>query len=265
MNRTLVLGSTLLVLFAIAGCDEPDERRDTGVDTGSVDTGPFDGGGGGGDVPIVNPDTPTSTRVCSVGAAGCDIIRQDCAPDGATAQGCYLSGDETSAETVCAPSGVITEGATCTGLNDCAEGLGCQDGVCRQYCCMEADTDCPIGYRCIPYRDPATTGGLLAVGVCDPPVSCSVIPNSGCPDGRACQPGMDGTLSCVNAGTANVGDDCGGSVGCMPGAGCYGTSADDLHCIAFCLISDPDCADGTTCTAQPAVVGGGYGLCTPST
>lgn len=262
MNRTLVLGSILLALLAVAGCGEPDDGRDTGVDTGgTLDTGPIDGGGVGSDVPMT--DTPSTTRVCSVGPSGCDIIRQDCAPEGGTARGCYLSGGAT-AETVCAPSGVGVEGTACTGLSDCAEGLGCQDGFCRQYCCMEMDSDCPIGFQCIPYRDPATTDGLLPVGVCDPPVTCEVIPNSGCPEGRACQPGMDGTLSCVTAGTAAVGADCGGSVNCMPGSGCYGTSADDLTCIAFCVIADPDCADGTTCTAQPAVVGGGYGLCTPN-
>jgi len=262
MNRTPFLVSISLLVLALAGCDEP-MTRDAGTDTGGpVDTGSFDGGGpidtGGG------TDTPSTTRTCSVGPTGCDIIRQDCPAEGGTAQGCYLAGDETMAETVCAASGVLSEGATCSGLSDCAEGLGCQDGVCRNFCCMETDTDCPIGYRCVPYRDPATTDGVLAVGICDPPVSCVVLPNSGCPDGRACQPGMDGTLSCVGAGTAAVGESCGGSVGCVPGTGCYGMSADDLHCIAYCLLATPDCATGTTCTAQAAVVGGGYGLCTPS-
>jgi hypothetical protein len=209
-------------------------------------------------------DVPGTTRACSVGAGGCDIILQDCAPEGGTARGCYLAGDATTALTECQPSGVLTEGAACTGAGQCAEGFGCQDGFCRAYCCMEMDSDCPIGFNCIPYRDPATTDGLLAVGVCDPPVSCNVIPNSGCPEGRGCQPSEDGTLSCVTAGTAEIGAECGGAVGCIPGSGCYGTSADDLHCIAFCLLSDPECATGTTCTAQPAVIGGGYGLCTPN-
>lgn len=265
MNRTHVLASfalVLLVLAGCAGCGEPEER-DAGTDTGGTDTGSFDGGG-----PIdtggVMTDVPTTTRVCSVGATGCDIIRQDCAPEGGTARGCYLAGDATMAVTECQPSGVVAEGGVCTGGGQCAEGLGCQDGFCRAYCCMEADSDCPIGYNCIPYRDPATTDGLLPIGVCDPPVSCSVIPNSGCPDGRGCQPSRDGTLSCVNAGTAAIGDVCGGAVGCVPGAGCYGTSAEDLHCIAYCLIAEPDCATGTTCTAQAMVIGGGYGLCTPN-
>lgn len=262
MHRSLILGSIILGVSALAGCGEPEER-DAGTDTGgTIDTGMTDGGGV--DTGGMTPDTPSSSRVCSVGAGGCDIILQNCEPEGGTARGCYLGGSDTMAATQCAPSGVLTEGAACTSGSQCAEGFGCQDGFCRAYCCMEMDSDCPIGFSCIPYRDPAGTG-LLPIGVCDPPVSCEVIPNSGCPDDGVCQPGMDGTLRCRPAGTAAIGEACGDTVGCVAESGCYGTSDADLHCIAFCELATPTtCATGTTCTAQPAVVGGGYGLCTPT-
>jgi hypothetical protein len=214
------------------------------------------------DVPMSMMDTPGG-RVCSVGAMGCDVIAQDCAPEGMTARGCYIADFGMGVATMCVPSGTTSEGGACTNVNDCAEGMTCQDNVCRELCCMGATTDCMVGFRCTGYSD--GMGGVLPVGVCEPPAMCTVVPNSGCPMGSACVPDADGTLGCYLAGTNAEDAACGGAMGaCLPGLGCFGPTGGMATCIAFCVLADPMCTAGHTCTAQPAVVGGGYGLCTPS-
>lgn len=262
MNRShSLLGSFVLSASVLAGCPQPvvmiDDAGRDGGGTG-LDTGPTDGGTGT-DVPVL--DVPTGGRTCSVGAGGCDVIEQGCPPDGTTAQGCYLSGDETMVSTVCAMSGTLGEGAACTGLNQCAEGLACQDGFCRDYCCMEAATDCAPGFICQPYGGPG--GVTLPVGICVPPADCTVIPNAGCPAGNACVPTRDGTLLCASAGTNTVGMPCGDAMGaCAPGLGCFGPTGGPFTCIEFCNLTGGTCTTaGATCMAQPAVVGGGFGLC----
>ena len=261
MFRSTSLAS--LLALALVGCPSNPPRADAGggTDAPVVLT---DTPGSMTDTPAIGSDTP-SGRVCRVGAMGCDVLAQDCTPDMGTARGCYLAGDGAGGVTTqCAPSGVTSEGGACTNVNDCAEGLTCQEGMCLRFCCMGATSDCDVGYRCIPFADPAGGTEPLVVGVCSPPASCTVIPNSGCPDGNACLPDMDGTLGCYRAGDAAEGETCGGTVGCQPGLGCFGPAGGPFSCIAFCLLSDPMCNAGFTCTAQPAVVGGGYGLCTPS-
>ena len=261
MNRSvLVLGSVVLSAFALAGCPTDPPRDSGGTDTGPrIDGGMSDTGG-----PIDAPsgtDTPGGGG-CSVGAGGCDVLAQDCTDEGTTARGCYLSGGAT-VSTMCVPSGALAEGAACTNANDCQEGLQCQDGFCREYCCMGDTSTCPLGQTCVNYANPA--GGVLPVGICSPPADCTVIPNSGCTAGNACVPGMDGTLGCFAAGTNAIGAACGDALGgCVPGAGCFGMTGGTFRCLEFCRIEGGTCTmAGTMCTAQPAVVGGGYGLCTP--
>lgn len=258
MTRSLALAS--LAAFALAGCPSNptvDGGRDTPSppgDTPPGDTPP-------GDTPP--SDTPGG-RTCSVGAMGCDVIAQNCTPEGMTARGCYIADFGMGVATQCVPSGTTSEGGTCTNVNDCAEGMTCQDGRCRELCCMGAATDCMVGYSCTPYAD--GMGGTLSVGVCEPPAMCTVIPNSGCAAGSACIPRMDGTLGCFMAGDNAEDEECGGAMGgCMPGLGCFGMTGGTFTCIAFCRLDMPTtCTAGHTCTEQPAVVGGGYGLCTPT-
>lgn len=257
MTRSLALAFALAL---VAGCPTPSNPDTGGTrDTPAIDTPMADTPGEMLDTPMAL-DTPGGPRVCSVGATGCDVITQDCPMMGSTAQGCYLTNMSGTLSTICAPSGTVSEGGTCTNANDCAEGMTCQDGHCRDLCCMEATSDCMVGYHCTPYSDGA--GGILPVGVCEPPADCTVIPNAGCPDGSACIPSMDGTLNCFSAGTLTEGMPCGGAAGaCLPGLGCFGADP-DFTCIAFCRLADSPttCTGGRTCQMQ-AIVGGGYGLC----
>lgn len=268
MNRSvLVLGSVVLIAFTLVGCPT-DPPRDTGTDTGPrLDAGMSDTPGGPIDAPS-GTDTPSGGG-CSVGAGGCDVLAQDCTDEGTTARGCYLVNDGSMISTMCAVSGALGEGTACTNGNDCQEGLQCQEGFCREYCCMGDTSTCPLGQTCVNYANPA--GGVLPVGICSPPANCIVIPNSGCTKGNACFPGRDGTLGCFASGTNAIGAACGDPPGggpslgqCVPGAGCFGMTGGAFTCLEFCRIEGGTCSlAGTTCTAQPAVVGGGYGLCTP--
>ncbi len=157
--------------------------------------------------------------------------------------------------------------------------LGCMDfePPAGRLACTTA-ADCPSGWtcaadsRCYPAGDPsdagADGGGLedggqddagTDAGVCDDP--CGLVPQCGCPAGRACYPdnGLT-TVSCQPAGTVGEGEVCGGPVNsCAPGLLCV-RYTDTFLCIRVCS-EDGDCVggDGSLCARE---LSGGFDACT---
>lgn len=240
-----------LCALALAGCPSNPAPRDSGTPTDApvvlVDSPMVLA-----DTPGSMADVPTTGRDCTA-AGACDVILQNCATAG---QGCYLNGTTTE----CLPiAGTLPEGSPCTDLNGCADGLHCagDPSFCRAYCCMGSSGDCPIGHTCLNYID---GGGL---GVCVPPSTCTVVPQSGCGMNQACMPQEDDTLLCVAAGTVAIDGTCGMTAGnCVAGAICVGPTGGPTTCRPICRIAMgmADCGGTVACQAV-GMFSTSYGIC----
>ncbi|MBL8624601.1 MAG: hypothetical protein JNK64_25050 [Myxococcales bacterium] len=84
-----------------------------------------------------------------------------------------------------------------------------------------------------------------------PPVACTLVPQSGCAGGRACDVRADGTTACREITAAGVEDDaCASAPQCAAGYSCVGTASGD-SCLALCF-GDGGCApaSGSRCVIQ---------------
>jgi hypothetical protein len=77
-----------------------------------------------------------------------------------------------------------------------------------------------------------------------PPAACSLVPQSGCPGGRACDFGTGGSHVCRDVTVPGTTDDtCAGATQCAAGYSCISTSGSS-SCLELCAV-DGDCAPAT--------------------
>lgn len=171
---------------------------------------------------------------CPAPGASCDTGLQNC-PAG---QSCQIAASTNR----CIAAGTGTEGASCVTEAQCAPGYFCASAgsVCRRYCC--GSTGCAAGQTCIPAGVTGSAAGFCIVTGCD------AAAQSGCPN-AGCYPLAldDGTVitACLATGSLPIGETCDGTVQCVPGAACFGTT-----CRQICRPSSPSCDSGT-CTPTP--------------
>jgi hypothetical protein len=172
-------------------------------------------------------------------------------------------------------AGTAGDGAACENTQDCREGNHCDAaaaggmGECRKLCCWGSDVGCPAGQRC-QRRFVDEMGTELDVGFCVPSDSCTLVPQAGCDAPEACYPlGNDGSTECRAPGTATAGMECGATVGCAGGTGCYqvGSETSPFQCYTFC-----DRTAATPCLASETCQPLNYpapadhvGICVPMT
>jgi hypothetical protein len=101
----------------------------------------------------------------------------------------------------------------------------------------------------------------IDVGVTERPPVCTPL-GEGCTEGNWCAPSsLLGTpVSCVVAGTVELGQECSSPLDCVANASCFDLG-DGAKCAQLCLSEDFDqpCSTGGTCRDR----GQGYGVCEP--
>lgn len=269
--RTLLFLSLSLSLVA-CGDDDGGRPRDsgTGTDSGMV-TPPVDGGGevDSGTTPPTDSGAGIDSGMISTGMCPAGACNVESGAGCEAGEGCYFASvmEGMDPAPVCAPAGTGGPGSSCTSVNDCREGHLCiQTGAttseCRKVCCDRDTSACAIGDICN-----AVTGFEL-VGVCETPSGCSVVNQTGCPDGQACVViAGDGSSGCRpdTGGTVMQGGDC-AEERCAAGFLCLGPAEGPNFCGRACdpMAATSGCAEGTVCgriTGFPE----NLGACVPAT
>jgi hypothetical protein len=167
--------------------------------------------------------------------------------------------------TSCQRVGLVEEGAECNSTSDCASAMDCVSDErepgrmrCRRYCCGGNDSNVcrEIGGRICDQRE--NTNGL-AVPVCVPLASCTLLDVESCTRGQQCtllrdQEQSSTLTACVQIGTANEGVVC--DLGqCAAGLACIGSGA-VRSCRKLCRVgsavgSEGGCSQGKTCLGGP--------------
>jgi hypothetical protein len=260
----------MTALVVMTACGD-DDRPPGGTDSGRVDGGTT--GDAGRPPDAGNPPDGSIPGMCGGGA--CDI--QTGGGCGMAGQGCYYlaAGPGMMPAAMCVTAGTAGDGAACENTQDCREGNHCDAaaaggmGECRKLCCWGSDVGCPAGQRC-QRRFVDEMGTELDVGFCVPSDSCTLVPQAGCDPPEACYPlGNDGSTECRAPGTATAGMECGATVGCAGGTGCYqvGSETSPFQCYTFC-----DRTAATPCLASETCQPLNYpapadhvGICVPMT
>lgn len=101
----------------------------------------------------------------------------------------------------------------------------------------------------------------IEVGVTERPPVCTPL-SDGCAEGTWCAPAalLGAPVSCVVAGSAELGDECSSPFDCVANASCFDLG-DGAKCAQLCSSEDFEqpCATGGTCRER----GQGYGVCEP--
>lgn len=208
--------------------------------------------------------TDASAGTCP--EAPCRLVAPQCGCP--TGRSCYPMG----ATRVCALSGTRPEGNGCAGISDCMAGLGCNDfsgdstmpgNMCSRMC--GTDADCAAGALCVHTVLDGAGGTVPGLRFCSR--VCTPAPNAGCAPGLAC------TLQQEAAGAMRIYTDCAGPVGvgrqgtpcvdesdCAAGFGCFNAGFGN-ECLAWCRVSAPSCAGGTSCASVGIAGGVEWGAC----
>jgi hypothetical protein len=290
MNRTVylvVFGAAIGVAAAACGFAQSEDAMSAGGPPGGGGAGL--GGDAGIDANVGDAEAghgPTGyAHLCGDGcvpgldADPCDGTADGGAGDGGAGggggadsapQGCQLVYDA-QAETVhgqCAPVGESIAGGPCLTSSDCALGLACvapeqagPGGKCRPYCCGDLE-ECPSETFCHP--EPVAEGYMvgnepLKYPVCVPATDCTLLDDTTCDEGTTCTiVRVDGTTSCVEPGSGELGDPC-------PCAAGYVCSTKIDECMKLCKISRAgDCPDGFSCQGGSTAYPQGFGVCVGS-
>jgi hypothetical protein len=188
---------------------------------------------------LADPNDPSGPRV------SCQVVPE---PDGPKA--------------VCMTAGSKAAGEVCVEASNCAPGLGCVAigagvNVCSAYCCNDAEA-CPTGTYCapMPMAEDSSSPEPVQIPVCIPPTECTLLDDSGCPDGLTCAiVRADGTTSCVPPGEGELDEPC----PCAAGFVC----AKELNeCMQLCHAgSNTDCPSGMICQSGSQGVPASFGIC----
>jgi hypothetical protein len=170
---------------------------------------------------------------------------------------------------MCTVAGAGGDGAQCQMGTDCMAGFECvgSPGQCRHYCCAgnascDLASDETAGATFCDVQ-PIVTGGRN-VPVCEPVTSCTLLAATGygsCPKGATCAVVKDdGTTSCVEIGTLQVGGDC-EAAHCAAGLTCLGAEG-KRTCFQLCELEAPACPSEETCkTSAQLFTNGNVGIC----
>jgi hypothetical protein len=185
-------------------------------------------------------------------------------------QSCYIEPAATGVVTECAPIGPGVEGAACNDSHECGAVLACveveQKAACRPVSCGLPPL-CLKGtyYQEAPLRVNGATRRDLNVPVCLPADNCTLLaPQNPCPTGRVCAVvGSEGETTCIEPGSAKVGESCGETSRCAEGLLC---SKFANQCVKICHVdSGPmECPTGT-CQGGNRSLPDGFGICVGQT
>jgi len=183
---------------------------------------------------------------------------------------CYIRPAATGVVTACAPVGPWAEGSACDDSHDCGALLGCvevdQKAACRVVSCALPPV-CLRGtyYQEAPLRVNGATRRDINVPVCLPVDNCTLLaePNP-CPPGKVCAVvGSEGETTCMEPGSAKVGEPCDETSRCAEGLLC---SRFSNQCAKICHIDAGarDCPTGT-CQGGNRSLPDGFGICVGQT
>lgn len=209
---------------------------------------------------------PSPSGECPAGS--CDYETQlGCA----AGQACWPSIQADGQGVVPACSGVdgpLAAGSACTSWNDCARGTLCVMGTCRTLCCG-GEGACPAGESCYgslfirtsSSSEPIASGAKL----CLPADDCDLFDPDSCgsPD-LACQiVDGQGSVGCVQRGSAEFGDACRSTLDCAPGFTCAGKPGYAL-CRRLCRMDGSvPCPPAEGLCKHPPKYPADVGQCTP--
>jgi hypothetical protein len=131
-------------------------------------------------------------------------------------------------------------------------------GTCRHYCCS-GNQSCRLDQFCDIQR--TSSGSTLNVPVCVPTRQCDLLQPGTCPSGDTCAVVReDGSLSCVEVGSATVGQSC-QAEHCASGLVCLGAAT--RTCYALCEVGKQNqCPTSQTCKGGlPLFVDPSVGVC----
>jgi hypothetical protein len=214
------------------GCSVTDAGivEETPADAGAQNE---DGGGVGGSYDAAAPSIDAGA---STGPA-CHVVQEGAADGGSWKT------------QVCTAAGTGTDGDQCQSSTDCAVTYECvgTPGQCRRYCC-EGNSVCSTTNAQSFCDVQPVVSGKFDVPVCMPVSGCSLFGT--CPSNQTCAVVEDdGTTSCVNVGSAKVGDPC-DEVHCAAGLTCLG-NAGSRTCFQLCHVdSTTECPPSTTCSGS---------------
>jgi hypothetical protein len=248
-------------LTACSVGDAGTDAADAAVDAGESGTGDL--------VPVGDAaiDASADADAYRDGASDAAMADGSIDADASASSGltCRVTNSELVPITSCQRVGVVEEGAECNSTNDCAFAMDCVSDErepgrmrCRRYCCGGNDSNIcrEIGGRICDQRENASG---LAVPVCVPLASCTLLDVESCTRGQQCtllrdQEQSSTLTACVQIGTASEGAAC--DLGqCAAGLACIGSGA-VRSCRKLCRVgsvvgSEGGCAQGKTCLGGP--------------
>jgi hypothetical protein len=236
---------------------EPDVAEDAPQDTAVDSAPPIDVGG--------TPDGGSRPD------AAIDVARDMGTSDAPRiVQSCYIKPAATGVVTECAPVGPGAEGSNCNDSHDCGALLACvevdQRAVCRAVSCA-LPAVCLRGtyYQEAPLRVNGATRRDLNIPVCLPADNCTLLVQpSPCAPGKVCAVvGSEGETTCMEPGSAKVGELCDETSRCAEGLLC---SRFSNQCVKICHIDagPQDCPTGT-CQGGSGSLPDGFGICVGQT
>jgi hypothetical protein len=234
---------------------------DAGIDANLGDADPDSGPltyaelCGNGCVPSADPDAGGCAQGTGGGGGGPSDMG-----------GCRLEYDSNSesVQGACGPVGTLPEESPCFATADCALGLACVGagaGACRPLCCADLEA-CPEGTYCT--KEPLVTGepnapngdSAVQVPVCVLATQCTLLDDTTCPDNQTCTiVRVDGTTSCVDPGSGELGQACPCAAGFVCATGIN-------QCMKLCRIGQSGgCPEAYTCQGGATVYPEGFGVC----
>jgi hypothetical protein len=226
----------LATAFAAAACGGDDDNTIPPTPDGSI-TLPPDANNGNGDGGMM--------------ASRCDTVNQSGCPDPNLPKCTVAIDGMGNWSNVCrALTGMVAEGADCmresttndgVGRDNCDKGLYCtslgrSDGAalpkaCREFC--RATAACNQGFTCMALTDNLSPPDGICITTC-------TLFGTDCAQGAWCNPATDiesnSTGFCIEAGTKQVGENCGGMNTCAANSICIVTQdmPNDGTCRAMC-------------------------------
>jgi len=224
------------------------QQVDAGEEGNAADAEQRDGSSEASDASTDGPDAGSGTSDASKPPQSCYIKRSEA--DGGVV-------------TTCAPVGPGTAGADCVDSSECGALLACVAVRQRAKCHL---VSCGLPISCPPgtyyQTTPLVVDGqpAFAVPVCLPPDNCTLLALSTCPMNEVCAVvGSEGETSCIQPGTAKVGEWCDDANRCDVGLLC---SKLTNKCLKICHIgSNSECSAGGTCQGGIRSVPMGFGIC----